>query len=142
MTAAVRHARTIEHNDETGDDREYNVSCACGEYRGRLRSYAEAVEVDRAHKAAVADGTWQAEQDAEAARLAALAPLNMALHDRAEAIGDRRSAALGLVVAQQHGGDVEAARAEYVAANEALAVAEATLADVRQRYADAAAVRA
>lgn len=124
----TRHARSIERDD----DGEYAVSCSCRTgYRGRLETYAEAVRIDAEHKAAVAAGTWQAEQDAKAARLEALAPLHAAMTEHFEARDARQSAAFGVIIARQHGGDVETARADLDAASARLAAAVAWLAEVQ-----------
>jgi hypothetical protein len=128
---AMKHSRSIESTG-SGEDREYALSCSCKTiYRSRLRTYAEAVEIDRAHKAAVADGTWAAEQAAEAARLEALAPLNAAIREQADAASDRQSAAFAYIIAKQNGGDVDAAKAELSAAREREATATASLEQLR-----------
>ena len=104
----TKHARTIERDGE-----EYTYSCTCRTvYTSRLSSWADAVAYDKAHKAAVAEGTWQAEQDAEAARMAAVAPLHDAKRAYYDAKDDRQSAAFAYIIAKQNDGDVEAARAE------------------------------
>jgi len=116
-------------SDGAGEDKEYAVGCSCRtHYVSRLRTYADAVAVRTAHKQAVADGTWQAEQDAEAARLAERAPLNAAKREHFEALDDRRSAGFGVLIAKQRGGDVEAARADLAAADARLAAAVVALA--------------
>jgi hypothetical protein len=128
---ATRHARSITSTGD-GDDREYVVSCACRTfYASRLTSYADAVAADAAHKAAVASGEWQAEQVAAATRLADLAPLHDAIRAHNDAQDTRRSAAFGVIIARQHGGDIEAARADLEAAKLAEVAAEAALEALR-----------
>lgn len=121
----TKHTRSIERDD----DGEYAVSCSCRTvYVSRLDTYAAAVAVDAAHKAAVANGTWQAEQDAEAARLADLAPLHAAQRELNNARDARQSAGFAVIIAKQRGGDVEAARAELVKCVARLEAAGAALA--------------
>lgn len=111
----TQHSRSIE-GAGSGEDREYALSCSCKTvYRSRLRTFAEAVEIDRAHKAAVAE----------------LAPLNAAIREQADAASDRQSAAFAYVIARQNGGDVDAARAELSAARKRQAAATAALEQLR-----------
>lgn len=123
----TKHSRQITAEGE-GEDREYAASCSCATtYVSRLATYADALKACDAHKAAVADGTWQAEQDAEATRLADLAPLHDAQRARFVAQKKVRSCGFAVLIAKQHGGDVEAARADLTAARAILAAAEAAL---------------
>lgn len=127
-TPTPRHARSIE-KDESG---EYAVSCACRTlYAGRVQSWAEAVTIYTAHRDAVTSGAWQAEQDAEAARLAELAPLHEAMRFHAEATDALRSAGFGVMIARQKGGDVEIAKRALEDARREHAEATAYLATLR-----------
>lgn len=129
--ATAKHARDIT-SEGAGDDKEYAVSCSCRTfYRARLGSYAAAVEADLEHKSTVADGSWAAGQAAHAARMEALAPLHAAIVEEEEAASERQSAAFAVIIAKQHGGDVEAARADLKAATARLEVAQAALAAVQ-----------
>lgn len=129
--AAVKHSRDIEKTG-TGDDAEYAVSCSCRTfYRSRLNTYAAATAADAEHKATVADGSWAAGQAEHAARMEALAPLHEAQREHFDAKEARQSAGFGVLIAKQHGGDVEAARADLEAAKARLEAAEAALAAVQ-----------
>ena len=124
----MKHSSELDSTG-TGEDKEWSHSCSCRTaYTGRLRSHTEAVAARSAHKAAVADGTWQAEQDAKAVVRAILKPLHDAQREHYEAMDDRRSAGFGVLIARQHGGDDTAAMAEVAAADVRLAAANAALA--------------
>lgn len=121
------HTSTIESTG-TGEDKEWSHACTCRTYTGRIRSHADAVQIRAAHKAAVADGTWQAEQDTKAVALATLKPLHDAQREHYEAVDAMRSAGFGVLIAKQHGGDIDAAMADLTAATTRLAAALAALA--------------
>ncbi len=138
----VRHARSIERDE----DGEYAYSCACGTgYQSRIQSWADAVRLDVAHKAAVDDGTWQAEQDTAEAERVRLAPVNAAKRAHFDAVDDYRSACFGVAIARHKDGDVDAAMAERArladeveTTRDALAAAEKSRdqRELAQRFAD------
>ena len=124
----MKHSSELDSTG-TGEDKEWSHSCSCRTaYTGRLGSHTEAVAVRSDHKIAVADGTWQAKQDAEAHRLGVLRPLHDAQRELGDAVDERRSAGFGVLIARQHGGDIDAAIADLEAADVRLAAANAALA--------------
>lgn len=129
----TKHTRTIERTDDGSepDTREYALSCACGTlYVSRLSSRADADRIMVSHLADVAEGLWSREIVAEAARMALLAPLHNAQREVADLTSDYRSAGFAVLVAQQHDGDVELAKAERVSIDADLLAARARLAEL------------
>lgn len=123
----MKHTREITRDDDSGEP-EYSVHCSCGtSWDSRLTSRAAADDHQNRHLAEVDNGTWARTQAAEAAHAARMAPLNEAKAAAIMAKSDLTSAGFGVLVAQQHNGDVPAARAIYDAAVATLARTEAHL---------------
>jgi hypothetical protein len=127
-TATMKHTRTIER-DANGF---YCYSCACRTvYRGGMDTWTDARGEELAHKAAVADGTWQAEQEAEATRAAAAAPLNAAISAHTNMVDDYRSLGFEMVIERQRGNDVTALREQREQLGRRIVAAEAEVARLR-----------
>lgn len=123
----IRHMRSIEKTGEA-DDTEYAVSCSCRTfYLSRLTTRAAALNADAEHKAHVTSGVWQIEQDASSDRLNRLAPEHNAIRALQDAKEALNSAAFGVIIARQKGGDVASANAILASAKNAKELAQREL---------------